>query len=71
MFHLGTNQHLEQFRCTQSYYSLAGRELEREMVQWIYSLEPSGLGPEPFAAVVRRDHERWGRLIRENNIKAD
>ena len=34
-------------------------------------LEPSGLGPEPFAAVVRRDHERWGRLIRENNIKAD
>ena len=25
-------QHLERFRCTQSYYSLAGRELEREIV---------------------------------------
>src|SRR5580765_6805873 len=25
-------QHLEQFRCTQSYYSLAGRELERETI---------------------------------------
>ena len=34
-------------------------------------LEPSGIGPEPFATVVRRDYERWGRLIRENNIKAD
>jgi len=25
-------QHLEQFRCTQSYYSLVGRDLEREML---------------------------------------
>ncbi|MEQ1871122.1 MAG: aldo/keto reductase [Vicinamibacterales bacterium] len=28
-------QHLERFRCTQSYYSLAGRELEREIVPLI------------------------------------
>ena len=28
-------QHLERFRCTQSYYSLAGRELEREVVPLI------------------------------------
>jgi aryl-alcohol dehydrogenase-like predicted oxidoreductase len=28
-------QHLEHFRCTQSYYSLAGRELEREMLPLI------------------------------------
>jgi tripartite-type tricarboxylate transporter receptor subunit TctC len=34
-------------------------------------LEPSGMGPERFAEVVRRDHERWGKLIRDNNIKAD
>jgi len=34
-------------------------------------LEPSGLAPERFADVVRRDHERWGKLIRDNNIKAD
>jgi tripartite-type tricarboxylate transporter receptor subunit TctC len=34
-------------------------------------LEPSGMGPDRFAEVVRRDHERWGKLIRDNNIKAD
>ncbi|MFN7984008.1 MAG: aldo/keto reductase [Vicinamibacterales bacterium] len=28
-------QHLERFKCTQSYYSLAGRELEREIVPLI------------------------------------
>jgi aryl-alcohol dehydrogenase-like predicted oxidoreductase len=32
---------LERFRCTQSYYSLAGRELEREMIPL---LEDQGLG---------------------------
>jgi aryl-alcohol dehydrogenase-like predicted oxidoreductase len=34
-------QHLEGFRCTQSYYSLAGRELEREMIPL---LKDQGLG---------------------------
>ncbi|MFZ9505645.1 MAG: Bug family tripartite tricarboxylate transporter substrate binding protein [Burkholderiaceae bacterium] len=34
-------------------------------------LEPSALGADPFATLVRRDYERWGKLIRENNIKAD
>ena len=34
-------QHLERFRCTQSYYSLAGRELEREIVPL---LRDQGLG---------------------------
>jgi aryl-alcohol dehydrogenase-like predicted oxidoreductase len=34
-------QHLERFRCTQSYYSLAGRELERETVPLI---KDQGLG---------------------------
>src|SRR5829696_2741160 len=29
---ISREQHLERFRCTQSYYSLAGRELERELV---------------------------------------
>jgi aryl-alcohol dehydrogenase-like predicted oxidoreductase len=28
-------QHIERFRCTQSYYSLAGRELEREIIPLI------------------------------------
>jgi aryl-alcohol dehydrogenase-like predicted oxidoreductase len=34
-------QHLEKFRCSQSYYSLAGRELEREMIPL---LQDQGLG---------------------------
>jgi aryl-alcohol dehydrogenase-like predicted oxidoreductase len=34
-------QHIERFRCTQSYYSLAGRELEREMIPL---LKDQGLG---------------------------
>jgi len=29
---ISREQHLERFRCTQSYYSLAGRELEREII---------------------------------------
>jgi tripartite-type tricarboxylate transporter receptor subunit TctC len=34
-------------------------------------LEPAGTTPEQFAEVVKRDHDRWGKLIRDNNIKAD
>jgi aryl-alcohol dehydrogenase-like predicted oxidoreductase len=32
---ISREQHLERFRCTQSYYSLAGRELEREIIPCI------------------------------------
>ena len=38
---ISREQHLERFRCTQSYYSLAGRELEREMIPL---LKDQGLG---------------------------
>ena len=34
-------------------------------------LEPSGMGPDAFYETVKRDQERWGKVIRENNIKAD
>jgi tripartite-type tricarboxylate transporter receptor subunit TctC len=34
-------------------------------------LEPTGLSGEAFNAVVRSDHERWGEVIRRNNIKAN
>jgi len=34
-------------------------------------LEPSGLNSERFTEIVRRDYERWGKLIRDNQIKAD
>jgi hypothetical protein len=29
------------------------------------------LNSEKFSEVVRRDYERWGKLIRDNQIKAD
>lgn len=38
---ISREQHLERFRCTQSYYSLAGRELEREILPL---LADQGLG---------------------------
>src|SRR5262245_37864374 len=38
---ISREQQLERFRCTQSYYSLAGRELEREMIPL---LKDQGLG---------------------------
>jgi aryl-alcohol dehydrogenase-like predicted oxidoreductase len=38
---ISKEQHLEKFRCTQSYYSLVGRELEREMIPL---LKDQGLG---------------------------
>jgi tripartite-type tricarboxylate transporter receptor subunit TctC len=34
-------------------------------------LEPFATTPEEFAALIRRDHERYGKLIREVGIRAD
>jgi len=34
-------------------------------------LDPSGLGTDVFFETVKRDQDRWGKVIRENNIKAD
>ncbi|HEX6692103.1 MAG TPA: tripartite tricarboxylate transporter substrate-binding protein, partial [Burkholderiales bacterium] len=34
-------------------------------------LEPFVTAPAEFAALIRRDHERYGKLIRELGIKAD
>ncbi len=33
--------------------------------------EATGVLPESFNPIMRRDFERWGRIIRENNIRAD
>jgi aryl-alcohol dehydrogenase-like predicted oxidoreductase len=57
---------LERFRCTQSYYSLAGRELEREIVpllrdQHLGLLVWSPLPVGFFPAVHARGHRRHGR----------
>src|SRR5688572_5774545 len=34
-------------------------------------LEPVGNSPADFAAIVRKDHEKWGKVIRDANIKLD
>ncbi len=43
---------------------LAGRL--REM-----GFEPTGMGPERFNELIRRDSERWAKIIRDNNIRAN
>lgn len=34
-------------------------------------VEPSGLSGDAFNAVVRRDYERWGEIIRKNHLRSD
>jgi tripartite-type tricarboxylate transporter receptor subunit TctC len=34
-------------------------------------LEPVGNSPAEFGAIVRKDHEKWGKVIRDANIKLD
>jgi tripartite-type tricarboxylate transporter receptor subunit TctC len=34
-------------------------------------LEPIGNSPAAFAAIVKNDYEKWGRVIRDANIKLD
>jgi tripartite-type tricarboxylate transporter receptor subunit TctC len=34
-------------------------------------VEPSGISGDEFNAIVRRDYERWGEIIRANKLRAD
>jgi len=34
-------------------------------------VEPSGISGDEFNAIVRRDYERWGEIIRRNKLRAD
>ena len=34
-------------------------------------VEPSGVSGDEFNAIVRRDYERWGEIIRKNKLRAD
>jgi tripartite-type tricarboxylate transporter receptor subunit TctC len=34
-------------------------------------IEPTTSTPEALAQIIRDDHARWGKVIREANIKAD
>ena len=48
---------------------LARPEVRKRLTE--IGLEPVGNTPSEFAEIVRRDHEKWGRVIREANIKLD
>jgi len=34
-------------------------------------VEPSGVSGDEFDAIVRRDYQRWGEIIRANKLRAD
>lgn len=34
-------------------------------------IEPAGIGPEKFAAIIKTDLARWGKVIRQGNIKPE
>jgi tripartite-type tricarboxylate transporter receptor subunit TctC len=34
-------------------------------------IEPGGIGPEKFAAIIKRDLARWQKVIRQGNIRPD
>ena len=36
-----------------------------------YGMNPRANTPEQFADEIRRESEQWGRIIREQNIKAE
>ena len=35
------------------------------------AFEPSGMSSDAFAKVVREDYERWGKVVKEGNIKLE
>jgi len=49
--------------------ALAAPEVRKRLTD--ISLEPIGSTPAEFAAVVKNDYEKWGRVIRAANIKLD
>jgi tripartite-type tricarboxylate transporter receptor subunit TctC len=47
---------------------------DKEVIEKLHhagSLEPLILSPEEFGALIRRDHDRFGKLIKQVGIKAD
>ena len=40
---------------------------------WFASIgaEPGGMTPEEFAAFIRAEHAKWGKIVREARIKAE
>ena len=36
-----------------------------------HGLEPMGQGPDAFAAYIKKDRERWAKVVKQGNIKAE
>jgi tripartite-type tricarboxylate transporter receptor subunit TctC len=49
--------------------ALAIPDVRKKLVD--IGLEPVGTSPAEFAAIVKNDYEKWGRVIRTANIKLD
>ena len=49
--------------------ALAAPEVRKRLMD--ISLEPVGSTPAEFAAIVKNDYEKWGRVIRDAKIKLD
>ncbi|NYT62495.1 tripartite tricarboxylate transporter substrate binding protein [Alcaligenaceae bacterium] len=48
---------------------LAQADLRERMRE--FGLTMTGTGPDAFSTIVKNDYDRWGRVIRERNIKID
>jgi tripartite-type tricarboxylate transporter receptor subunit TctC len=49
--------------------AMANPELRRQLAE--RGTTPRGDGPAVYAALIRRERERWARVVREGNIRAD
>jgi tripartite-type tricarboxylate transporter receptor subunit TctC len=49
------------------YAALAQADVQKQLVA--QGLETVNMSPEQFNAILREDYEKWGKLIKESNIK--
>jgi tripartite-type tricarboxylate transporter receptor subunit TctC len=65
----GTPSAIIQRLYTESRNALLNPEVQAKLVQLGGEAAPAS--PEELGALVREQYERWGKVIRENNIHAD
>ena len=49
--------------------ALGDADLQKQLA--VQGMEPGAMTPEQFAAMLRGDYDKWGRLIKEANIKIE
>ena len=45
------------------------REIQRRLAD--LGLQPVGSTPQEFAALLKKDFDKWGTIVEENNIRVD